>query len=145
MEHQDGTLIRSESPKPAFELITIGDVARVVADGGLHHRREVDFDRPTPTPANGVEAGVHGQPMEPRIETVRVAQARKVAPGPDVGVLDGVASELLVPDDEASDGFQPGDGRVDERGEGVMIASACLLDEIALVHCHPRDAAFGPR
>ena len=65
---------------------------------------------------------------------IRVAQARKVSPGSDVRLLDRVARELRVPEDEAGDGLQPRDGRADERGEGVMIAPACPFDEIPLVH-----------
>ncbi len=76
--------------------------------------------------------------MEPGVELVGITQSREVAPGPDVGVLDRVSRELLVPDDEAGDGLQPRDGRADERGKGVMIASARSFDEFSLVHSHPR-------
>ena len=72
--------------------------------------------------------------MKPGVEPVRVAQARKIAPGANERVLDRVARELGVPDDEPSGGVQPRDGQVDERGEGVMIASPCPLDETSLVH-----------
>jgi hypothetical protein len=34
------------------------------------------------------------------------------------------------------------DGCADQQPEGVMIASARSLDEIPLVHGHPRDAPF---
>ena len=78
--------------------------------------------------------------MEPGVEPVRVAQAREVAPGSDVCLLDRVSRELLVPEDEAGDSLQPRDGRADEHGEGVMIAPPCPLDEFPLVHGHPRDA-----
>ena len=57
-----------------------------------------------------------------------------------IRLLDRVPRELRVPEDEAGDGLQPRDGRADERREGVMIAPARSLDEIPLVHGHPRDA-----
>jgi hypothetical protein len=57
-----------------------------------------------------------------------------VLPGADVRVLDRIACKLRVPGDQASDGVQPHECQVDERGEGVMIASPSPLDETSLVH-----------
>ena len=54
---------------------------------------------------------VDRQSMEPRIETVRVAQARQVAPGADECLLDRVARELAVTEDEPGGRVQPRDGR----------------------------------
>ena len=149
VEHEDGTLLRRQGGgsrvraghDPATSPVEVADRLRA-------QWRQLDLDRPATTPPGDVEAGVDGQSMEPGVEPVRVAQARKVAPGPDVRLLDRVSRELLVPEDEAGDGLQPRDGRADEHGEGVMIAPACPLDEIPLVHRHPRDApnlaAFKP-
>ena len=52
--------------------------------------------------------------------------------------MDRVARELRVPDDQAGYSVQPRKGRIDERGERVMIASSCPLDESLLVHDHRR-------
>src|SRR6478752_10592488 len=72
--------------------------------------------------------------MEPGVEPIRVPKARQIAPGPDQSLLDRVARELRVPKDEASGRVQPREGRVDESGEGVMIAPLRPLDELSLVH-----------
>ena len=90
-----------------------------------------------------IDAGVNGQPVEPGIEPVGVAQPGQVPPGSHHGLLDRVARELRVPEDETGGRVQPRDGRVDEHAEGVMIAPACPLDETSLVHGRPsmrRDA-----
>ena len=76
--------------------------------------------------------------MQPPFEAVGLAQARQVAPGLDVSVLDRVAGELMVPQDQASDGFQLGDRRADKRAERVVVPPACSLDKIPLVHGRPR-------
>ena len=76
---------------------------------------EVDLDDPALAPPGEVETGVDGQAMEPGIEPVWVAQAREVAPGANVRILDRVPREIGVPDDEASRGIEPRDGRVDEQ------------------------------
>jgi hypothetical protein len=49
-----------------------------------------------------------------------------------------ITREIRVAEDEAGDSLQPRDGRADKRCEGVMIASTRSLDEIPLVHSHPR-------
>ena len=72
--------------------------------------------------------------MEPGIEPSWIAQARKIAPGPDERFLDRVARELRGPENESSRGVQPRDRDIDECCEGVMIASPGSLDETRLVH-----------
>ena len=72
--------------------------------------------------------------MDPGVEAIRVAQTRQVAPGPDQPILDRVACELRVPEDQPGRLVQPHDGRAGKLGKGVMIAPRCLLDEPSLVH-----------
>ena len=87
------------------------------------------------TPLAGeVEAGVDGQAMQPGFETVRVSQPGQVAPGSDEGILDRVARELAVSEDQSSSCVQPREGSASDRGEGVMIAPSRSLDETTLVH-----------
>ena len=145
VEDQDGPLIGAQPPEAAFQLVAVGHQAREIADRRRAHRREFDFDRPSTLPPGNVKAGVDDQTMEPGVEAIWVAQARKVAPGSEVALLDRVARELLVPEDEAGDSLQPRDGRADEHAKGVMIAPPCSLDEFPLVHSHPRDASIRPR
>ena len=73
-------------------------------------------------------------PAQPGVEPVRVAQARQVAPGSDEGVLDRVARELAVSEDQSRRCVQPREGSAGDRGEGVMIAPSRSLDETTLVH-----------
>ena len=143
VEHEDRTLIRPEMAEASLELIAVVDETGLVDHGRFHDRCEIDFDRPSPAPTNRVQTRVDGQSVHPRVEAVWVAQTRQVAPRPDVSVLDGVARELRIAEDQASDGLQPGDGRPEEQGEGIMVASARSLDEISLVHGHLVTRPFG--
>ena len=74
--------------------------------------------------------------MEPGVEALRIAETGEMPPGSDVALLDRVACELRVPEDEPGRRVQPHDGRVDELGEGVMIAPLRSLDEKSLVHAN---------
>src|SRR5690349_19208652 len=72
--------------------------------------------------------------MEPGVEPVRITKTGQVAPGANERVLDRVARELRVPEDEARGRVQPGGRRRGEHGKGVVIAPRCPLDECPLVH-----------
>ncbi|HEV7809712.1 MAG TPA: hypothetical protein VGO64_03860 [Candidatus Limnocylindrales bacterium] len=52
-------------------------------------------------------------------------------------VLDRVARELVVPENQSGRPVQPCDERAGKYREGVMIASLRSLDELSLVHGTP--------
>ncbi len=133
-QHDDSALFRFEVRKQAVELVAVGDRADRVRLGIRDDRLELDFDRPATPPADGHQAGVDEDSVEPGVESIRVAETGQIAPGPQEGVLDHVVCELAVPDDQPGGRIQPRDGDADKRGEGVMIASSCPLDESSLVH-----------
>jgi hypothetical protein len=97
-------------------------------------RCELDLDDPPAPLAGKVEAGIDGEAIEPGVEPVGISKLLEIPPGPDQRLLDRVACELGVPEDEASGLVQPHDGGASELGEGVMIASVCPLHEPSLVH-----------
>jgi hypothetical protein len=138
MEHEDRPLLGAEAAEATLELVTLRDERRGVADGRIDQRRKLDLDGPSPSTAQDIEAGVDRQSVKPDIEPIVVAQTRQVAPGSKACLLDRVSRKILVPEHESGDGFQPRDGRADERREGVMIAPTRSLDEIPPVHSHPR-------
>ena len=128
-------------PQPlegGVEQVAVGDEGGHVADRRSVDRRQLDLDRPSAAPANGVDAGSEHQAVEPRLEAIRIAEGGQVPPGADEALLDRVSRELGVPKDQAGRRVQPRDEHAGERGEGVMIASHRSLDEFSLVHDHPR-------
>src|SRR5206468_10766449 len=80
--------------------------------GGIDRGRHVDgcqldLDHP-PTPATDlVETGIDDQAMNPGVEPVRVTDTGQVAPGADEPLLDRVARELRVPEDQSGSRIQP--------------------------------------
>ena len=72
--------------------------------------------------------------MQPGVELVRVTKPGQVAPGADERLLDGIARELAVAEDQAGGRVQPREPGIDERSEGVVIAPLCPLDVDSLVH-----------
>src|SRR3990172_7727203 len=117
MQRHDGTMTGVEALECLVNQLAVGQGARQIGrrrhmDGG-----ELDLDRTSSTTPSQVETGVGDQAMQPGVEAVRVTETRKVAPGADQSVLDGVARELRVPEDEASGRVQPRKAHVDEDGE----------------------------
>ena len=78
---------------------------------------------------------------KPGIEAIGIAKTGQVAPGADETLLDRVACELRVAEDQPGCRVQPRDGRADEHREGVMIASLRPVDEVSLVHGCLRSSA----
>ena len=95
--------------------------------------------------ASQVEARINKQSVEPGVEPVRIAKPAQVPPCPERGLLDRVARELRVPEDQPGCRVQSRKVRADEHAEGLMIALACLLDETCLVHGAPRCRRGGCR
>jgi len=89
---------------------------------------QLDLDDPPAPVAGLVETGIDGQSIDPGIEPVGISKLPEIPPGSDQPLLDRVACELRVPEDEASGPVQPHDGCAGELGEGVMIASPRALD-----------------
>ena len=134
VQDDDRAMPRIEARECPLEHVAIGELAGQVGRGRHVDGCQLDLDDATSTSPHLVETGIDDQSVQPGVEPVRVAQAREIAPGADVRVLDRVACELVVSDDQTSDRVQPHEGQVDERGEGVMIAFPSLLDESSLVH-----------
>ena len=107
-----------------------------IGSGRSEQWRDLDLDRSSPATPGQVETCVDSQAIDPGIEPVRIAETPQIPPGPEQSLLDRVARELRVPEDQAGCRVQPRDGAADKLGEGVMIAMPCLLDEPSLVHGH---------
>ena len=109
MQDDERALLRVEAGERPLDQVAVRQVAGVVAgDRRFVDGVDVDLDRPPASPAGLVEAGVHEEAVEPGIEPVRVTKPGQVPPGAHQGVLDRVARELRVPEDEARGRVQPG-------------------------------------
>jgi hypothetical protein len=70
--------------------------------------------------------------MEPRIESIRIAQSGKLPPCIHERFLDGVLRALPVAEDEAGDRVESVARGHREGLEGLVIAAPSRLDDIAL-------------
>ena len=124
-----------------IERLVVGEALDRIAWVRHEGRGDVDLDGPAATASCLVDRRVDQQSVQPRVEPVRVAQARKVAPGADQRLLDRVAREVRVTQDQSGRRVHARRGRAHQDGEGFAIASACLVDERPLVHGVPSNGA----
>ena len=134
VQHDDRPVPLIEPAHGRVDELPIGQRAGQVGRGGHVDGRKLDLDGAPSTAPDLVETGIDGQAMEPGVEPIGVTQPRQVAPGSDEGLLDRVAGQLRIPEDEAGGPVQPRDGPAGELGEGVMIALPRPVHESSLVH-----------
>ena len=101
MQDQDHPLVVAERPHRSEQLIVGVDLAEWVVDddgpSGAIKGHEADLA----AAAEPIPADVDQDPIEPGVETRRVAQCRRRAPGQDQRILGGVLGLGLIAEDQA--------------------------------------------
>ena len=133
MDDDERAPVGIQAPERPLDLVAIDDEGTDVADGNVGGRSQLNLDHPAASTPQELETGTNGDPVDPGVEPVGVAQPRQVPPGLDECLLDRVARELRVMEDQSGCCVQPRDDPADEHGEGVMIAIPRSLDETSLV------------
>ena len=107
VERHDRAMVGIEAPERLRRAARGRRRAAVGAEGT--NGGELDLDRRAAPAPGDVETGVDGQSVEPGVEPVGISQPRQVPPGRIERVLDRVARELRVPEDQAGRRVQPRD------------------------------------
>jgi hypothetical protein len=139
VQHDDRALRGLDGCEHAFDVQRVGHPGRGVRGRRVVERRELDLEEPAASLPGEVETRVDRQSVEPGIEPARVAKPAQVLPCPQRRLLDRVARELRVAEDQPGRRVQPRKVLADEHAKGLMIALACPLDETRLVHGAPLD------
>jgi hypothetical protein len=107
VEHENGPLVHVQAAEAALQLVTVEQAEVGIGLGNLE-RGDVDLHR-TPAPALAclAMAGVDQQPVQPGVETIRIAEPADVPPGGDERLLDSVLGEGVVTQDQSGDDEEP--------------------------------------
>jgi len=105
-----GPLLGFEPGEGAVKDVPVSDLGGRVRDRRMVERGQLHLDRPPASSPGQVEAGVDREAMEPWPDPVRVTQPGQVSPRSHERILDGVARELRVPEDEPGSRVQPREG-----------------------------------
>ena len=125
-------LLGRQPPESPFQLVTNGNRAfwtcgrgsgsiDVELDGGM---ASISF--------GGSIAGTHEQAMEPRIESIGIAQPSQILPGSDQGVLHRILRSLIIAKDQAGNGKEATRAARRQRRERVQVTIPGTDYEVAL-------------
>jgi hypothetical protein len=134
VQDDERPMLGCEGAQHSIELVAVDQRPDLVPRRRYVDRCQSDFDHASTTPAGLVDRGVDDQSVEPGVETLRIAQSRQVAPGPDERLLDRIARELTVAEDQAGGRVQSCCSCPHEHRERVAIAPTCAFHERPLVH-----------
>lgn len=99
VQDEDRPLVDRDAPEGALQLVAVGDSRTLVRGRRPGRRQDPDARRPMTRALRLVVAGVDQDPMDPGLETVRIAKVRETAPGQDEGVLQSVLRQAGVAQD----------------------------------------------
>jgi hypothetical protein len=131
-EHEDRPLVWGEPAEAAIELVSIRDAQQVVSSGRAIHWKHVQVADPLALPAGLCDADVGEKPVDPGVESVRIAEARQVTPGDHQCVLQGILGPIDIPEDPMRDGEEAATAELHQVDERRLVAPLCRLDEIAI-------------
>jgi hypothetical protein len=134
VQHKDRALVRREPSEAALQLVAVGHAEQVVrSDRGVEWQNAEIGGSTTFTRRLG-DAHVRQEAMDPRVEPVRIAEARKVTPGDHQRVLQGILGPIDISEDPMRDREESVAAESDQVDERRLVSVLRRLDEVAI---HP--------
>lgn len=102
MEHEERPLFRREPAESAFELVPVGQGYQGIGRLGLVGRQDPEVHGTAALARRLFDAFADDDAVEPRIESVRIAEPTEVAPGDHQRVLQSILGPTDVAEDPLS-------------------------------------------
>ena len=131
-QHEQRSLLRCQSMEAPLELVPVGDVQEVVAGGRHLDGQDAKVLEAAALARRLHEAGADDEAMEPRVESVRIAEPGQVTPGDHQRFLQSVLGPIDVAEDPLRERVEAIATRADQVGIGLPVTAACCLDENAI-------------
>ena len=123
---------RATDDETAFELVPVGHRQQGVGPDRSVDRQDPEVGDPAALARRLVDGLADEDPVQPRVETVRIAETPQVAPGDHQRVLQGVLGPIDVAEDALGDREEPAMARPDQVDVRRPITALCRLDEIPI-------------
>ena len=143
VQDEDRPFVRCEPSEPAIELVAIRDAEKIVWSRFLIVRQEPQLCDAASFANRLADAYVGEEPVDPGLEPVRIAEARKVTPGDHQRVLQSILGPIDVPEDPLCDREEPVTVQTNQVDERRLITALRRLDEIAIHRSHPISTPVG--
>lgn len=132
VQDEDRPPFDRELPERAFQLVAIGKGGAAIRGRWPSHRQDPDVGSPLTGPLRLVVAGMDEDPVDPRLEAVRIPKLRKPAPGEDEGVLQRILGETRVAQDPLGDRIEAVADLMHQDGERLSVSPTGLFDEVSI-------------
>ncbi len=137
VEHEDGALIRRETPECPLELVAVCDAQEVVRGDGRLDGHDAQVCDAAALARCLADAHVGQDAVEPGAEPVRIAEAREVTPGDHQRVLQGVLGPVDVPKDPVRNREAAVAMKANQVDECLLVAMLGRYDEIPIHSTRP--------
>jgi len=134
VEREDGPLLGWQPTESAFELIPDDHIQQLVGCRRPFDRQNPQVDDPTSLARRLDDADMDEEPMQPRVESIRIAEPTQIAPGDHQCVLQGILGSIDVAEDPLRDREKAVGAGADQVDKRVPITPCRCLDEITI---HP--------
>ena len=131
MQDEDRPLLHRQASERPLELVTVDDIRRGVRSGRSLVGQCPNVGRPMPRPLRLVVAGVHEDPVDPRLEPVDVPERRQTAPGGERRLLERVLGKVGIAEDPVGQRVEPAALEAHQFGERIAIATLRVADQLS--------------
>jgi len=128
----DRPLFGRQPAESAFEQVPVGHGEELIGSGRSVDRQDPKVRGSATLPRRMVDADIDEEALEPRIESVRIAEAPEVTPGDHQRVLQGILGPIDVAEDPLGGREEVVLANADQVDIRRPIPVPCRLDEIAV-------------
>jgi hypothetical protein len=132
VQNEDRPLFGRQPAEPTLEQVPVGDGKELIRAGRSVHWQNTKIRGPATLARRLRDADVDEKALEPRIESVRIAEATHVTPGDHQRVLQGILGPIGVAEDPLGGRKETVLASADQVDIRVPIPVPCRLDEIAV-------------
>lgn len=136
VQDEDHAFVGCKPTEAAVELVAIGDADVLVGSDWTLDRHDAEIHGPSALARRRRDADVGEQTMDPGVEPVRIAGARKVTPGDHQRILEGILGQIDVPEDPMRDRKETVAAMADQVDECRLVAPLRRFDEVAIHRRH---------
>ena len=142
MQDEDRPLFGRQPAEPTFEQVPVGDGDQVIGRGRSVDRQHPEIRGAATLARRLVDAFADDESVQPRVESVRIAEPTQVTPGDHQRILEGVLGPIDVAEDPLRGRVETVHARADQVDECRLVAMLGRLDEVA-VHVSILGAPVG--
>ena len=140
---EDRAFLGDEPSESTIQLVTIGNGEKVVRRPRRVDREHANVGESASLTAGVGDADIRKDPMDPGVESVRIAEVRQVPPGDHQRVLQGILGPIDIPKDPVRDRIEAITARANKIDECRLITALCRLDEVAIHRPLPAWTSIG--